>query len=131
MEPRDDLVSEPLTTALERTCRATVGDSLRSITYFTPEQYQRVYLRADLTADADIERLAAHERAGFETGDVYDGSELGGYEHTVHSFENGYVTRVTSDERGVFLTTDGLTMRGSQAVADALVGVLEEEELTA
>jgi hypothetical protein len=50
---------------------------------------------------------------------------VGDYEHTVRSFENGYITRVVGHEAGVFVTTGGLTMRRSEAVASALVELLQ------
>lgn len=121
---RHNLVPPPLADRLEGTCRAAVGDGLRSITYFTPEAYEQVYLRADLEPDADMERVVAHEAKGFEAREAYAGSELGSYEHTVRSFRNGYVTRVTGPERGVFVTSDGLTLRGANEVASALSALL-------
>ena len=120
------LVSEAIAERIERSCRTTVGDSLRSITYFTPGEFTQLYLRSDLDADADLERLVEHESAGFEARSVYRGSELGSHRYTVRSFENGFVTRVIRDEEGVFVTTDGLTMHRSEEVAEALSSVLKE-----
>ncbi|WP_129115233.1 DUF7522 family protein [Halegenticoccus tardaugens] len=127
MDERDDLVSDEFADRLQRTCRTAVGDSLRSITYFTPRAYAQVYLRSDLEADADLAGFVEHETLGFRARTAYRGSELGEYEHTVRSFENGYVTRVTADGAGVFVTTDGLTMRRSEEVAAALSHTLRDE----
>jgi hypothetical protein len=66
------------------------------------------------------------ESDGFRARTAYRGSELGNYDYTIRSFENGYLTRVTVGERGVFVTTDGLTLRRSEDVASALRSVLAE-----
>jgi hypothetical protein len=126
MEARPDLVDEELADRIERTCRTAVGDSLRSITYFTPEAFAQVYLRSDLESDADLAGFVDHETDGFRARTAYRGSELGTYEYTVRAFENGYVTRVTAADAGVFVTTDGLTLGRSREVASALRSLLSE-----
>ena len=109
-----------------RTCRTVIGDSLRSITYFTRDDYQQVYLREDLERDADLTTFVGHEWRGFRTiRDAYVGSELGEYRYTIRAFENGYLVRVTTDSRGVFVTTDGLTMHDFNEAATALSGILD------
>lgn len=124
MEVESTLVDDELAERLERACRATVGDSLRSITYFAPDAYAQVYLRSDLTADADLAAFAEYEAGGFRARNAYRGSELGEYRYTVRAFDNGYVTRVVEGDRGVFVTTDGMTMRTAEEVAEALKDVL-------
>lgn len=124
MDAIDDLVSPSLADRLERTCRTAVGDSLRSITYFTPDAFQQVYLRSDLDTDADLAGFVEHETDGFHARRAYRGSELGDYDYTVRTFDNGYLTRVTGPDAGVFVTTDGLTLRRSEEVASALRGLL-------
>ncbi|MFB6124059.1 MAG: hypothetical protein ABEJ78_11460 [Haloferacaceae archaeon] len=124
MEATAELVDSSLGEQLRSACRTAVGDSLRSITYFTPEAYEQVYLRSDLEADADLAGFVELESHGFRTQTAYRGSELGDYRYTIRSFENGYVTRVTVDDHGVFVTTDGLTMRRAEDVAEALESVL-------
>ena len=47
------------------------------------------------------------------------------YRYTIRAFENGYLTRVTAGNEGAFVTTDGLTMRRSEDVAEALRRVFE------
>lgn len=106
-------------------CRTAIGDRLRSVTYFTDDAYTQVYLRSDLEADADLSGFVELESDGFRARRGYSGSELGDYRYTVRRFENGYLTRVTADGQGAFLTSDGLTMRRSEEVAEALVSVLE------
>ncbi len=120
-----DLAEPGLAERIERAARTAVGDSLRSITYFTPDAFEQLYLRADLSGDADLAGFVEHESAGFRARTAYRDSELGGYRYTVRAFENGYLTRVTVDGQGVFLTTDGLTLRRSEDVAEALASVLD------
>lgn len=129
MEADPDIVGSEFAEALEAACRTAVGDSLRSITYFTSEAFTQLYLRSDLDSDADLAGFVEHETDGFRAKRAYRGSELGDHDFTIRSFENGYLTRVTVDGHGVFVTTDGLTMRRSEDVAAALQEVLSEREV--
>lgn len=129
MDADPDIVGTEFEESLEAACRTAVGDSLRSITYFTPESFTQVYLRADLDSDADLAGFVEHETDGFRAKRAYRDSELGDYDFTIRSFENGYLTRVTVGGHGVFVTTDGLTMRRSEDVATALQEVLSEREV--
>ena len=108
-------------------CRTAIGDEVRSITYFTPDDYDQLYLRDDLEQDADIERFAENERLGFASQQTYGNTELGEYEFTIRVFEWGYVTRVIVDDLGVFVTTDPLKMDEFREVATAVRHVLEGE----
>ncbi|MGM0592087.1 MAG: DUF7522 family protein [Halobacteriota archaeon] len=128
MDLERDLVEEPLVEQLVRVCRPAIGDSLRSITYFTSDQFEQVYLRSDLDADADLAGFVDHETNGFRARTAYRGSELGEYDYTVRAFENGFLTRVTAAGHGVFVTTDGLTLNSARDVAAALSEVLTEAE---
>jgi len=116
-DDRDELVSA---------CRTATGDSLRSVTYFTPAEYEQVYLRSDLERDADLESFVAVEQRGFDAEEAYRDSELGDYDFTIRVFDAGYVTRVVNPEKedGVFVTTDALAMNGFEGVASAISGVL-------
>lgn len=125
MESTTQILSAGLAERIERACRTTVGDSLRSITYFTPDTYEQLYLRSDLDSDADLAGFVELESDGFRANTAYRGSELGDYRYTVRAFRNGYLTRVTTDDGGVFVTTDGLTLNRAQEVASALEAVLE------
>ncbi|EMA36617.1 DUF7522 family protein [Halococcus hamelinensis] len=107
--------------------RTATGDRLRSVTYFTRTDYDQLYLREDLERDADVMSFIGHEWHDFKnTRDAYRSSELGAYRHTIRVFENGYLLRITTDRDGVFVTTDGLTMSDFEAVASAVVAVLED-----
>ena len=121
------LISPEAADQIVSTSRAAIGDSLRSVTYFTRDDFEQVYLREDLERDADLSTFIGHEWRGFKTTQTaYEGSELGNYRYTIRVFENGFLVRVTSDRDGVFVTTDGLTMNDFEAVATALNAVLED-----
>ncbi|WP_049922411.1 DUF7522 family protein [Halopiger djelfimassiliensis] len=111
------------------TCRTAIGDSLRSVTYFTRDDYEQVYLREDLERDADLSTFIGHEWRGFKTArTAYEGSELGEYNYTIRVFDNGFLIRVTSDNDGVFVTTDGLTVKDFEEVATALSAFLSDRD---
>lgn len=123
----DTLLDEDAREQLVATCRTSVGDSLRSVTYFTRTEFEQLYLRDDLERDADLSTFIGHEwRAYQTTHDVYGDSELGEYEYTIRSFENGFLLRVTGSNEGVFLTTDGLTTQQFDKVATAVQRTLDE-----
>lgn len=111
---------------LVRTCRTAVGDELRSVTYFTQEDVAKLYLREDLAWDADLVGFTENERQGFRSQAVYDGSELGEYRATIRMFSEGYLTRVIVDDRGVFVTTDPMTIERFEDLAAALREALAE-----
>jgi hypothetical protein len=131
MDESDSLVSSELAEQLERACRTSVGDSLRSITYFTADAYQQVYLRSDLESDADLTGFVEQAMDGFHAKTAYRGSELGDYRYTMRVFEKGYLVRVTGNGAGVFVTTDGMTIQRGTEVASALRGVLTGAETDA
>jgi hypothetical protein len=112
---------------LTRVCRTAVGDSLRSLTYINRFDYEQVYLREDLERDADLNSFIGNEWHDFKmTQDAYRGSELGDYRYTIRVFENGYLVRITIEDSGVFITTDGITMQDFEALSQAVEGVLDE-----
>ena len=119
-------VSEELAGELVSVCRTTVGDELRSLTYFDTSGEEQLYLRDDLTSDADLVGFADNERLGFRSQSVYDGSELGDYRFTMRVFDRGYLTRVIADGHGAFVTTDGMPMDRFKELASAVRSVLEE-----
>ncbi|MFB6135280.1 MAG: hypothetical protein ABEJ04_00800 [Halobacteriaceae archaeon] len=124
-----DVLADEGAEQLVSTVRTAVGDSVRSVTYFTHDDYEQVYLRSDLEQDADLSSFIGLEWHGFETTqNAYHDSELGGYRYTLRSFDNGYLLRVTTDREGVFLTTDGLTLQDFDSVATALRELLAEWE---
>lgn len=119
-----DLVNEDVREQLVTAVRTTVGDSLRSLTYFTRDDYEQLYLRDDLERDADLSSFIGHEWHDFSnTRTAYEGSELGPYRYTIRAFENGFLVRITTDRGGVFVTTDGVTMRDYEELVSAVESV--------
>ena len=116
---RDELREE-----LISVCRTGIGDELRSITYFTDEEVEQLYLRSDLERTADLTGFAELERAGFRTDDLYQNSQLGEYQATVRMFDRGYLTRVIHDRRGVWITTDSMSMERFEELASSVKPVL-------
>ena len=122
----DELLTDRARDHLTRVCRTALGDSLRSVTYFDKTDYTQVYLREDLSQDADLTSFIGTEWHDFNTTqDAYSGSELGEYRYTIRVFENGFLVRVTLDEGGVFVTTDGITMKDFETVVTAIRSLLE------
>ncbi|AHG02972.1 hypothetical protein HALDL1_04680 [Halobacterium sp. DL1] len=115
----DELASE-----LVSASRTTVGDSLRSITYFTEDQEEQLYLRSDLEPDADLVGFADNERLGFRSQAVYDDTELGAYQFTIRVFERGFLTRVIAGDHGSFVTTDEMPTEEFEELASAVRSVL-------
>ena len=112
---------------IARVSRTALGDYCRSVTYFTRDDYEQLYLRDDLEQDADLTSFIGHEWRGFKTAHAaYQNSELGEYKYTIRVFENGYLVRVTNEREGVFVTTDGLTMQDFDNVAVSLREVLRD-----
>ncbi len=107
-------------------CRATVGDQLRSLTYFRDDGFEQLYLRSDLSAEADLTGFVEHESLGFDAHTAYHGSELGEYDCTIRVFEHGFLLRVTTPDEGIFLTTDGITLGDFKEAATALKTLLAQ-----
>ncbi|WP_254838700.1 DUF7522 family protein [Natronomonas marina] len=122
MTANDQELDEELLSA----CRTTVGDELRSLTYFTADDHRLIYLREDLEHDGSIETFAANERMGFASQGTYEDPELGDYEATVRVFENGYLTRVIVGDHGAFITTDEMKIERFSETAESVEEILAE-----
>ena len=123
----NQLLAEPTADTIVRICRTSLGDHLRSVTYFTRDDFEQLYLRSDLDQDADLMTFIGNEWHGFQvTEGSYADTELGAYRYTIRVFENGYLVRYTTDHDGVFLTSDGLTTRRFDEVTAALREVLTD-----
>jgi hypothetical protein len=121
------LLGNELADTIVTLCRTSLGDHLRSVTYFTHDDYEQLYLREDLAQDADLTTFIGNEWYGFKvTEGSYAETELGQYKYTIRAFENGYLVRYTTDHDGVFLTSDGLTTRRFDEVTAALRETLTE-----
>ncbi|QSG01486.1 DUF7522 family protein [Natranaeroarchaeum sulfidigenes] len=122
------LLADEAADNIVRTSRTSLGDSLRSVTYFTRDDYEQLYLREDLERDADLTSFIGHEWRGFKTAQAaYEGTELGDYNYTIRVFDNGFLLRVTDEREGVFVTTDSLTMGDFNTVAQAVRSVLRDD----
>jgi len=115
----DTHIEELLTAA-----RTATGDELRSLTYFTENDVDQLYLRGDLDQTADLVGFAENERKGFHAQSLYADSQLGEYTFTVRVFENGYLTRVIANEHGVWVTTDSMEIDRFEELASALASIL-------
>jgi len=122
-----ELAPDGLASQIASACRTAAGDDLRSITYFTRDDFEQLYLRSDLQQDADLGAFVKHETLGFGAADDYLGSELGDYKFTVRRFDNGFVTRVIRGDHGVFVTLDSLTINRSEEIATALEEILSAQ----
>ncbi|WP_134669815.1 DUF7522 family protein [Halorussus marinus] len=112
-------------------CRTAVGDELRSVTYFTEDAEQQLYLRSDLESDADLVGFADNERLGFHSQSLYQDTELGDYQFTMRVFDRGFLTRVIVGDHGAFVTTDEMEMDLFKELGSALRSVLAETETSA
>jgi hypothetical protein len=123
-----DLLTDALADEIVTTARTAIGDSLRSVVYFTRANYEQLYLREDLERDADLNDFVGHEWRGYkDTDNAYgEESELGEYRFTVRAFDNGYLLRVATERQGVLVTTDGISMGDYEAAATAVENLIRE-----
>ncbi len=122
----DEAIDPTLAEELHSVCRTAVGDELRSVTYFTEDDVEQVYLRSDLDRTADLVGFADHERLGFHGQSAYRNTQLGEYQATIRMFENGYLSRVIRGPHGVWVTTDPMSMERFEELTSALAVVLDE-----
>ncbi|AGB29999.1 hypothetical protein C488_19057 [Natrinema pellirubrum DSM 15624] len=121
-----DAIHSDLADEIHSVCRTTVGDELRSITYFTEDDVEQLYLRSDLEQTADLIGFAEHERLGFHSQSAYRNTQLGEYEATIRMFENGFLSRVIRGPHGVWVTTDDMSIERFEELTSALASVLDE-----
>lgn len=121
-----DSLSETDEAALVSATRTVVGDELRSVTHFTADTVDQVYLRSDLSAEANLRGFADIERLGFRSQAAYHNTELGSYKFTIRVFDHGFLTRVIVDDHGVFVTTDSMEMSRFEELAAAVDTVLRD-----
>ena len=123
------LLPEAASDTLVSTCRDIAGDRLRSVTYFTRDDFDQLYLRSDLERGADLASFIGFEwRESWITEDAYQGTELGEHEYTLQAFENGYLLRVETPTEGAFVTLDRPSLEVLDAVASAMADTLRSFE---
>jgi hypothetical protein len=118
--------------------RTGLGDTLRSVIYFTPSAFDVLYVRRDLydsptAARKAKSRLVEAERSGFAEvplrtrhGTRKDGSTIGAYRFTVRFHEEGFVVRILEGDAGVLLTTDSMDVRAFTEAATAVRALLAD-----
>ncbi|MDS0476230.1 hypothetical protein [Natrinema sp. 1APR25-10V2] len=121
-----ETIDSELADEIHSVCRTTVGDELRSITYFTEEDVEQLYLRSDLEQTADLIGFADHERLGFHSQSAYRNTQLGEYQATIRMFENGFLSRVIRGPHGVWVTTDDMSIERFEELTSALASVLDD-----
>jgi hypothetical protein len=119
--------------------RTSLGDSLRSVVYFTPSAFDVLYVRQDVYASDDVARevksqLVSLEQVGFAERPVRTtianrdiGSDIGPYNFSVRFHENGFVVRVLQDDVGVLFTADSMDVSAFEEAISAIRGVLRGE----
>lgn len=122
------MLSEDAVDRLVETCTDIASESLRSIVCFSEDDFEQVFLRDYLSADADIQSFVENEREGFQRIPTHEGSELGQYEYTIRRFEGGYLVRVLSQDHGVFVTTNQLPIERYDELAAAIEREIETVE---
>jgi len=119
--------------------RTSLGDTLRSVIYFTPSEMDLLYVRRDLyeSRQRAVEakaRLVEFERVGFAEAPVRtalsppaDPESIGAYDFTVRVHDEGFVVRVLADDDGVILTTDDMDVDAFDDAAVAITRFLTEQ----
>ncbi len=118
--------------------RTSLGDTLRSVIYFTPGAMDVLYVRQDLyeSRERAVEakaRLVEFERVGFAEAPVRTAlsapnvaESIGAYDFTVRVHGEGFVVRVMADDDGVLLTTDDMDVEAFEEAAVAIRRFLNE-----
>jgi len=124
--------------AVVRTVRTSLGDSLRSVVYFTPAEFDVLYVRSDLAGSPTDDRarrsqLVDIETVGFAEAPVRSAvsaaserASIGDYGFTVRFHEDGFVVRVLHGDAGVLFTTDSMDVTAFEDAATAVRGLLTE-----
>jgi hypothetical protein len=125
-------IDEELADGLVSAARTSLGDTLRSVVYFTPSRFDVLYVRQDLYDSPEAareakSRLVDFERVGFAEAPVRtaistddDASGIGPYAFTVRFHEDGFVVRILGGDAGVVLTTDAMNVTAFEDVAGSI-----------
>lgn len=117
--------------------RTGLGDTLRSVVYFTPSAFDVVYLRSDLYESPEAARTAKSRLVDFETVGfaespvrsalaAEDPVGIGDYEFTVRFHRDGFVVRILEGDHGVLLTTDAMDVDEFETAAATISTLLLE-----
>lgn len=114
------VLDEELSEEIVQAARTSLGDTLRSVVYFTPSGFDLLYVRQDLSGSPEAvrdakSRLVDIETVGFAEAPIRTAlsgeagpSTIGPYMFTVRVHEDGFVVRVLEGDTGVLLTADAM-----------------------
>lgn len=131
-------IETPFADSVISIARTSVGDTLRSVIYFTTDEMDLLYVRADLyeSRQGALEvksRLVEFERAGFDEAPIrsvlsvpQEPESIGEYNFTVRIHDDGYVLRVLGDDAGVILTTDEMDVEAFEDAAVAITKLIDQ-----
>jgi hypothetical protein len=129
---------DDLADGLVSAARTSLGDTLRSVVYFTPSAFDVLYVRQDLyeteeTARTAKSKLVELEKVGFAEVPIRtalaetDGrSDIGAYEFTVRFHDDGFVVRILQADAGVLFTADSMDVSAFEDAATAIRSLLSE-----
>lgn len=128
--PQTDITPEAADSIVSAV-RTSVGDTLRSVVYFTPSAFDVLYVRQDLYESDEAAReakgqLVELERVGFaerplRTAIARERERAGidDYNFTVRFHENGFVVRLIEEDAGILLTADRMDVTAFREAATA------------
>jgi hypothetical protein len=131
-------LSPAVADSLVSATRTSLGDSLRSVVYFTLSGFDVLYVRQDLyESETDVRQaksqLVEFERTGFAEkptrtliAQEEGGSDIGSYRFTVRFHDEGFVVRILGDGDGVLFTTDTMDVRAFDDAISAIEGLFVE-----
>ena len=135
--PFDTGIDTVFADRLVSAARTSLGDTLRSVIYFTDTEMDLLYVRKDLyeTRDRALEaksRLVEFERAGFDEAPVRtvlsvpsEPGSIGSYEFTVRVHDDGFVLRLIGTNAGVLLTTDEIAVDAFEDASSAVSKLID------
>ncbi|RQG97820.1 DUF7522 family protein [Natrarchaeobius chitinivorans] len=140
-ETHTTTISDDGASGLVSAARTSLGDTLRSVVYFTPSAFDVLYLRQNLYESMEAARTAKEqlvelERVGFaevpvRTAIGHQGDEtgIGPYEFTVRFHTDGFVVRVLEGDVGTIMTTDSMDLNAFEDAATAVRRLLADESV--
>jgi hypothetical protein len=138
-EPFDTSINDEMAETILSATRTSLGDSLRSVVYFTPSSFDLLYVRQDLYSSDEAARerktqLVQLEQVGFaerlartEIAHSDGALDIGPYNFTVRFHDHGFVVRVLEGDAGVLFTADSMDVSSFREAATAIRGVLSGE----
>lgn len=131
-------ISDGTADSLVSATRTSLGDTLRSVVYFTPSAFDVLYVRKELYESDRVAReakapLVELEQVGFAEQSARTliahrdtRTDIGPYNFTVRFHENGFVVRVLHADSGVLFTADSMDVSAFEEAISAIRGVLSD-----